>query len=449
MRLVADNDGPRPGDTDEYGNVLEERAFDQWGAEADDDEDDDWQPPSDAEVVAREEAIEAAGATIHQIRPIIATPFTKWPDEASLPRRHWLYGTHLLRGRVSLDVAAGGLGKSALKIGEGLAMASGKQLYGKEIGRPDLPDSNPLRVWIYNLEDDEDELMLRTRAAMKHFGLTLDDLGGRLFVDSGLDQPCIVAKTGPTGTVIAHPLIAALIAEIRMRKIDVLILDPFVSSHSLNENDNNAIDEVVKGAWVRIAHECNCAVNLVHHIRKTNGEAATIDSARGSSSLIGAVRSAQVFNRMTEDEAERAKINPEHRRYYFRVTNEKANNAPPAEGSDWYRMLSVDLDNGEKVGVATPWLWPIQKGATPLQITAVKEALLDGDWRLSVKAQEWAGNAIAGIFGADPTTKGGRAELVKIIGDLIAAGHLKVVQRPDSKRMMKEYVAPQYGDDDD
>lgn len=44
-------------------------------------------------------------------------------------------------------------------------------------------------------------------------------------------------------------------------------VDPFVSSHAVNENGNNAIDAVVK-TWARIAKECNCAVDLVHHSRK-------------------------------------------------------------------------------------------------------------------------------------------------------------------------------------
>jgi len=448
VKLVADNEGPKPGDLDQWGNPIEEReTYDPyWHMDAEPEQvQDDWTPPSDAEVAAREAAIEKAGATVHAInggRPIIATPFRSTLDELLLPRRQWLYGTHLLRGRVSLDVAAGGVGKSALKIGEALAMASGRQLYGHEIGRPDLPDSSPLRVWLYNLEDDSDELLLRTRAAMKHFGLTLEDLGGRLFLDSGLDQPCVVAKEGPSGTVIAEPLIASLMAEIRMRKIDVLILDPFVSSHTVSENDNAAIDAVVKQAWVKIAHGCNCSVNLVHHIRKGNGEEATADSARGASALIGAARSVQVFNRMTEDEAAKADIKPEHRRFYFRVTNEKANMAPPPERADWYHMKSVELDNGEKIGVATPWLWPIQRAAKPHEIAQARRALADGEWRESVQCSNWAGHALGSIFGVNPTDKAGKFKLAKIIADLIAAEYLEVVEKPDAKRMMKRFVVP-------
>jgi len=389
-----------------------------------------------------DEGFAQAGPSSSAAAGILATPFLDWTDETALPRRQWLYGSHLLRGRVSVDVAAGGVGKSALKIGEALAMASGKPLLGHQIGRADLPGSSPLRVWLYNLEDDADELLLRTRAAMKFFTLSPDDLGGRLFVDSGLDQPCVVASEGPTGTLIAEPVIDALIAEIRRRQIDVLILDPFVSSHTVSENDNAAIDAVVKRAWVRIAHSCNCAVNLVHHIRKGNGEAATADSARGASSLIGAARSVQVFNRMTEAEADQAKVKPEFRRFHFKVTNEKANMAPPPERADWYRMESVELANGEKVGVAAPWLWPVQAGANPAQVAQAQEALADGTWRTSAAAEKWAGYALAGIFALDAASAGGRRSLAKIMSDLVAAQHLRTVMMPDHKRMMKEFLVP-------
>jgi hypothetical protein len=51
-------------------------------------------------------------------------------------------------------------------------------------------------------------------------------------------------------------------------------------------------------------------------------------------------------------------------RLYFKTYNDKANLTPPAEGSDWYKLVSVDLGNGPKgmpgdsVGVVAKWEWP-------------------------------------------------------------------------------------------
>ena len=363
-----------------------------------------------------------------------ATPFAAWQPEDQLPVRRWLYGHHLIRGRVSLDVAAGGVGKTALKVGEAVAMAAGRDLFNKA-----MPEG-ALRVWLYNLEDDADELTIRLRAALKYHRVSRDEINDRLFVDSGLDQPCIVARqTGP-GTTIAVPLVDALIAEIRARKIDVLILDPFVSSHGVPENDNGAIDLVVKQAFVRIAHECQCAINLVHHIRKSNGEEATADSARGASALIGAARSVQVFNRMTEDEAAKADVVPEKRKFYFRVTNEKANMAPPPERADWYRMNSVDLDNGEQVGVAAQFLWPAEKQIEDDKIEAIRAAMAGGQWRESPQATDWVGHAIGHILGFNSRDKAEAKKVQTAIRQLVKNEFLVIVSRDDGKGRMKPFV---------
>ena len=32
--------------------------------------------------------------------------------------------------------------------------------------------------------------------------------------------------------------------------------------------------------------------------------------------------------------------------------------AAPTDRADWYRIVSVELPNGDDVGVATRWQWP-------------------------------------------------------------------------------------------
>lgn len=286
------------------------------------------------------------GDEIAPPKPILATPF-EWRDEADIPPRKWLYGRHLLRKFVSVDVAAGGVGKSSVKIGEALAMTTNQTIYGKEIGE------GPLRVWLYNLEDPAEETERRIHATAKRFHITPFEIGGRLFADSGRDQALVIADESDVGTRIIRPVVDSIIAEIQRRLIDVLIIDPFVSSHEVSENDNPAIDKVTK-EWGRIADICDCSINLVHHVRKGNGAETNADSSRGAKSLIDAARSVNVYNRMTEDEAQNANIPPEERAFYFRVSNDKANLAPP-EKADWFRMNNVDLLNGDSVGVACPW----------------------------------------------------------------------------------------------
>ena len=99
-------------------------------------------------------------------------------------------------------------------------------------------------------------------------------------------------------TLIADPVVGELKAGIMGNGIDAMIIDPFVSCHRAAKNDNPAIDAVVK-KFAEIADETGCSVNLEHHIRKTNGNQATVDDGRGASSLVGAARSIEVLNKMT------------------------------------------------------------------------------------------------------------------------------------------------------
>ncbi len=58
---------------------------------------------------------------------ITATPFLL-RNERDIPPREWLYGHHLIRGFVSLTIAPGGVGKTALLVLDSIAMASGQEL---------------------------------------------------------------------------------------------------------------------------------------------------------------------------------------------------------------------------------------------------------------------------------------------------------------------------------
>ena len=104
----------------------------------------------------------------------------------------------------------------------------------------------------------------------KHYRLTPEDVGNRLFVDSARDQPLVIATMTRDGPMIVRPVVDALVAEIIDKQIDVLIIDPFVSCHELPENDNTAQDMAVK-EWGKVAERGNCAVHLVDHTRKMSG----------------------------------------------------------------------------------------------------------------------------------------------------------------------------------
>jgi hypothetical protein len=387
-------------------------------------------PPTDLDPPPYLREVPLHGDPIVPPAPIVATPFT-WRAEAEIPARQWLYGRHLLRRFVSVDVAAGGTGKSSVKIGEALGMAADRNLYGVDV------HGGPLTVWLYNLEDPSEESERRIHATAKWFHVKPDDLGDRLYVDSGRDQRCVIATETEYGARIAQPVYEQIKAQIFERQIDVLIIDPFVSSHEVSENDNRAIDAVVK-AWGRLADECNCAINLVHHVRKGNGQEATADSARGAKALVDAARSVQVFNRMSPDEAGMAGISEDQRGFYFRVQNDKANLAPPDKAA-WYRMNNVSLDNGDQVGVACPWKWPeLFEGISTSHLIAVQKAVEAGEWRADSRSPQWVGKAVARVLDIDPNQS--KQRIIKLLREWVENGALDVVEKEDDQRRPRKFV---------
>lgn len=221
---------------------------------------------------------------------IRATPY-EWRDPASIAKREWLYGYLLVRKFVSATVSPGGVGKSSLIVAEALAAVSGKDLLG-------VAPRERLRVWLWNLEDPQEETERKVQATALHYGLCPDDIADRLYADSGRDQPLVIATTGRNGAMIARPVVEGLISEIKARRIDVVVIDPFVSSHEVGENDNTAMDIIVK-EWGKVAQRSNCAVHLVHHTRKMTGveTEVTTDSSRGGKALTDGCRVVRAVSR--------------------------------------------------------------------------------------------------------------------------------------------------------
>ena len=368
-----------------------------------------------------------AGTTPGPPLRIRASPFV-CRSPSSIPPRRWLYGRHYVRGYTSTTVAPGGLGKTSLTLADAISMVSGRALLGGTAPKC-------LRVWVWNLEDPLDELERRLSAIMLHHGVNEEEIADRLFVDTGRSSPLVIGTKHRDQTIIAEPLVDELVREIREKRIDVLIIDPFVSSHNVPENDNGAIDKVAK-TWARIADETGCAVELVHHVRKqASGSQApyTVDDARGAVALIGAVRSARVLNAMSEEEAEKASISAEQRRAYFRVDDGKANMRPPIEKATWHRLVSVPLDNrtdedeGDWVGVVTSWEMPgVFDGMTSHDLRTVQDKIATGQWAENVQAGNWAGRAVAEALDLDASTAAGKQRIKALLQTWITNKALRV-----------------------
>lgn len=368
-------------------------------------------------------------------RPAIVPTPIRLRDPSAIPPRDALYGNHYIRGYVSGTIAPGGLGKSSLALLEATAMCSGRNLLG-------YPVRSRLRVWYWGGEDPAEETERRLGAIRLHHEIRDEELDCRLFCDSGRDMSIRIASMVRQQAVVDDQLVTDIVAALRSVQADVMIVDPFVASHALPENDNTSTDWMMKRGWVRIAAEANVAVDLVHHVRKSGGQGdTTVEDARGASATLAALRSARVLNVMSTEDAKRAGIAEDERWRHFSVQVGKANMSARGGKPKWYRLASVGLGNATEerpedyVGVVTAWTMPgalddVQTG----DLAKVQEAIRNGAWGSNVQAGDWAGYAIGQALDINTTTDQGKAKVQGMLAAWLKSGALKTESKHDLKR---------------
>lgn len=267
-------------------------------------------------------------------------------DPSAIPPRQWVLGHRLIRGYVSLLVAPGGAGKSIYTVAEALAVASGRPLTGDTVHRP-----GP--VLMLNTEDPTDEIERKLAAAAIHYDLDREVLS-RVHYISSLAQPMRIVRSDRDGAYVDEPEVQWIVDYCIEHRIRCLVIDPLIRFHGIDENSNAEMD-LMTAVLARIADDTGVAILLCHHTRKMDGQAhGNAEHARGASSLVTAARIAATLSPMTTDEAERLGISEDRRWRYLRLDDAKSNLAPPAARARWLVRESVDLGQGDSVGVIRP-----------------------------------------------------------------------------------------------
>jgi len=387
-----------------------------------------WTPPPDPVQERMEQQNTALADKDEQSWP---TPYNMF-NALTLPRREWVYGYDYIKKYISVTASAGGIGKTSAIIVEALAIATGKPLLGVDV-------KEQTNVWIINLEDPISEMQMRTIAAMQHYNIKPEEVKGRLFMDGEDTMQITLAAEGRDGLITNDDMLAAMIRVIKENNIGAVILDPFVSAHLVNENNNGSIQAVV--AMLRkLARDTNSSVQLVHHIRKGNGDDATIDSVRGAGSLIGAARAARVINRITPEDAMALGVDEHEALGIFRVDDGKANLAPPSDKAVYRRMQSVEIANGEHIGVATEFKLPdLFDGVTADNARNVQKLVQEAEanqtpYKANVQAKQYVGHAVAEELNLDMEKPGDKAKVKAIVKQWLKTNVLKAAEMYDKRQ---------------
>lgn len=332
------------------------------------------------------------------------TPWDYSFDSENLEMRDVIMAPHLTRRQVGLTLAAGGVGKTTNTCVEMLSLVTGQNLLG-------FKPKRKYKVWWFNLEDPRDELDKKIWGVIHYYNLNLKDVQEGLFVDSGREQDLRVAlSTKNDPAEIDEEIVGLMIEYIDRNEIDVMVIDPFVSAHGVNENDNGAIDRVAK-ILNQVAQHGNCAIEIVHHIKKVdeNKKRATSDDGRGASSLASAARSIRIFNKMSDEEAKRFDIHYKDRHSFFVINYEKRTYGKMEANDIWRKLESQSLYNSpdvrvphETTGVATRWEPPAEKSLDDIMTKSERALILNNcanqTWNYDSRAASWAGEMFATVL---------------------------------------------------
>jgi len=289
------------------------------------------------------------------------TTFGEWIrpfDPTQIPKRAWVLGEFLAKGYLTALVAPPGAGKTTLEITMAVALAAGRS---DVVG---MPVTGKYRVFLWNQEDEMDELRRRLAAVMRAFNVTFKDLTidghPSLLIGSGVDDSLMIARRGPAA-IVPSPAAVQLIKMFIDAKIDVAMFDPFVELHPADENSNVEINQVAQ-VFRKIAVEAHCAVVLAHHTRKpstsdSTGHIGNMDSGRGAGALIGVTRMGGTLYTIDDKTAGQYGVPAEDRHRYVRFDRGRNNMGLAGGAPQFFKREGVNIgtfEDPEEVGILRP-----------------------------------------------------------------------------------------------
>lgn len=270
-------------------------------------------------------------------------------DANALEARRWLVKRLMLRGEVTVMAAAGAAGKS-ITI---LTMAAHWAL-GMDYGPYALQAKGvPLRVFIYNAEDDIAEQTRRLLAICITYKLDYEQVRANLMLMDDRNGDLVVASAERN---VAHEnlsVINFLTETITAHRADIFIGDPLVNMHACSENDNPQMRFVIGGVFKRIARSTNASVLLSHHVGKGgSAERGNADDIRGAGSIINSARVAVMLSGPTDKDLTDLGIDQTQRYSYVRTDDAKANMyLRSGKAIMWTKWESVKIATGDIIGV--------------------------------------------------------------------------------------------------
>lgn len=267
-------------------------------------------------------------------------------DPISIPARPWLLHGMLMKQNVTLLLAPGSVGKSSLSIAFAAHIARGEEFLGQKADRP-------YKTIVYNAEDDLDEQSRRLLAMCIKHGFDYRDVVPNLMLLSQQQIRLNLVNEEFRQPIMNETVVRQLIEKASDPDVGLLVIDPLVKVHSIDEGDNSKMDFVMETLQY-IAREADVAVMALHHVNKggdRSGRTGDADISRGASAITNAARVAFTLLTPTDDDAEQYGFKDDQRNSWVRMDDAKMNLTLSRSKPNWFKKEGVGIASGDVVGV--------------------------------------------------------------------------------------------------
>jgi hypothetical protein len=240
-----------------------------------------------------------------------------------------------------------------------------------------------LRVLFISGEDGGVEVTRRLAALCQAYGISAADLGDRLMIVGAGEIGDLTLNRSVQGQGVANDAgLARLDQVIEAHRADVVILDPLVSFMPGGINDNTAVSAVMR-QLVEMSVARRFGLFIAHHVAKAASRAGAEGEASAGLGAVSLASHARIVVSLealdAAKEAPRLGILPERSKFFFKVTNGKANLAPRSD-AHIFELTSVELPNADPAngypkGDTVQVVKPYQAGGTLFTDPVLKQVL--------------------------------------------------------------------------
>lgn len=264
-----------------------------------------------------------------------------------IPPRPWLVDRMLMKQNITLLLAAGSTGKSSISLALAAHLAQGRDFAGYK-------SHSKCKTIVYNGEDDLHEQSRRLSAICIHHGLEYKDIKEEIMLLSPDQVKMTLAKKEQYNRVRDETLVEHLIDIAKAPDVGLLVLDPLVKIHHMDEVDNVDMDFVME-TLTYIARKADVAILALHHSTKTNtrqeNRIGNMDVARGASAIVNAARIAFTLLNPSETDMEMYGFEDKDAHKWVRLDDAKMNMSLSNDKATWFKKDGLRIPSGDIVGV--------------------------------------------------------------------------------------------------